>query len=263
MVLSYHDFGAHDIFDDNEDMYDLNYQFQFAQETPLGCLQSDSVFDKDGEEHNITITKELPYCMVEFNTNDGVKVSSEKIVSNVDMGFALDREKVSVSEDYQTENWRTESVVDSTRAGHLSFTNETVISSGGISVGFGAKISKNFKINDYSAAVNWQVDENSTYTAKMMNKCNQMVFTCVKKVSTDLEVAGRLEYDSSIEATDLSFGAKFPIFGGLSHMLIAREGTKLLYSNKLSDNVSAGLSLNIPVKGGLAGITHGFRLAFS
>jgi len=264
MVLSYQDFGAHDIFDDNEDMYDLNYKFQFERETPVGCFQSENVFDKEGEEHNITIAKGyLPYCQMEFATNEGLKINSENLVSNVDLGLALNREKVSVSEDYQTESFRTESRVDSTRSGDISFTNETVISRGGISVGFGAEFSKNFKINDYSTAVNWQVDEKSTYTAQMKNKCNEMVFTCVKKVCSDMEVAGRLKYDSTIEATELSFGAKFPIFGGLTHMLIERENTKLLYSNKLSDSVTAGLSLNFPVKGGFPGITHGFRIAFS
>jgi len=263
MVLSYKDFGTHDIFDDKNNKYDLNYEFQFVQETPLGSLQSDNVFDKEGEKHNIKITKDFANCKVEYKTDGGLKINSEWLASNVDLGIALDRGTLSVSEDYKAENWRTKTKVDSTFQGELSFTNETVISSAGISVGIGAKVGKNFKISDYSTAVNWQVDENSTYTAHMKNKCDEMVFTCVRKVSTDTEVAGRLKYDCGARKTDLKFGAKFPIFGGLSHMLWGTQAAKLLYFKKLSDNVSGEVSLNVPVRGGYAGITHGFRLAFS
>jgi len=264
MVLKYKDFGKNDIFDKKK--YNLKNEYRVKRKSDFGLLQGDSVFDNEGGSHKIKITKDdIAKCEVEFVTDGTLKIKSDKLISNTVLGIELKKEKEtgSFSGEYIMENLRTKTTLDATRKGGLSLTNETIISSDGLSVGFQVKVDKTASDYDYNAAVNWEVDESSTYTAHTENKCDNLLFTCVKKVGTSSEVAGRLAFDCDKRKTELNFGAACPLFGGRSQWLLGSEAVKLLYSKKLSDNVQGEFAVNFPVSRGFAGITHGFRLAFS
>jgi len=264
MVLAYEDFGNNEIFDD--DLYDLKQEYIVTRESNFGCLESESIFDKDGGNHEIKITKnDIANSKVEFSTSGKLEINSDKLVSNMELGAVFDKgeETLSLSGDYVMEQWRTKTTIDASAKGVLGLSNETVISSDGVSVGISFQVDKTASISEYNAAVSWEVDESATYTTQTVNNCKSMLFTCVKKVGTDTEVAGRLTYDFDREVTDMSLGAKFPVLGGLSQWLLESTTAKLLYSKKLSENVNGEFAVNMPIGRGLAGITHGFRLSFS
>jgi len=264
MVISYQDFGDNIIF--NEDSYDLKNEYRVTKKNDFGLLQGVSVFGEDGGNHEIKITKDdIASCKVEFSTAGCLEIESDKLVANMEMGAVLQKDPgtISVSGDYVMENWRSKTTVDAALKGDLSLSNETVISSDGVSVGVSFKVDKTAGIVDYNAAVNWEVDENSTYSAHTEKMCDNLHFTCVKKVGAEAEVAGRLSFDCESRTTNLNFGAKNPLFGGHSQWLLGNKAIRLLYSKKISENVEGEFLVNYPVSRGFGGITHGFRLAFS
>jgi len=264
MVLSYSDFGNNAIFD--EDLYALKNEYRVTKENKFGSLQGDSVFDDEGGNHKVSIAKDdIANCKVEFSTDGVFSINSDKLISNTALGVEVqtDKRSVSISGDYTADQWRAKATIDASAKGELSLSNEAVISSDGISVGISFQVDKAASISDVNAAVSWDVNESATYTAQTENNCKNMLFTCVKKVGTDAELAGRLSYDFDHELPELSFGAKCPLLGGNSQWLLGSRAAKLLYSKKLSENVEGEFAVNFPVARGFAGMTHGFRLAFS
>jgi len=264
MVLAYGDFGNNDIFDD--DLYDLKNEYQFTSESDFGCLHGDSVFDDEGGNHEIKITKkDIASSTVEISTKGSLTVTNDKLISNMELGAVFDRNpvSVSVSGDYVMEKWRTKTTIDATIKSGVLLSNETVISSDDVSFGISTQIDKTGSINDCNAAVSWKVDESSTYSVQTVDKGDKMLFTCEKKVGTDAEIAGRLTYDINRGSTELNFGGKTPLYGGQSQWLLGITSAKLLWTKKLSENVEGQFAFRIPVNRGFAGISHGFRLAFS
>jgi len=264
MVLSYENFGDNIILD--EDSYDLKTEYRASRKSNFGLLQGDCVFNEDSGSYTINITKEdIANCRVEFNTDGSLEVESDKLISDMKLGAVLEKApgSISVSGDYAMENVRSKNTLEATLKGNLSLTNESVISSDGVSVGVSFKVDKDQGIVDYNAAVNWEVDESSTYTAHTEKKCDKLHFTCAKKVGTDSEVAGRMTFDCESHSTTLNFGARYPLFGGRSRWLLGNKTMSLFYSRKLSENVEAEFAVNYPVIRGFGGMTHGFRLAFS
>jgi len=268
MVLAYEDLGDNVIFDKDKKKYNLKNEYRVTKKSAFGTLQGDSVFSADGEKHKIKITKDdIANCKVEFSTDGRVKIKSGKLISNMELEAVLkkDKETASFSGDYITETWRSKLSVDATLNGNISLCSESVIACEGLSVGVTAKVDNTLSLVDYNTAINWDVDENTTYTAHTEEACDKLNFTCVKKVGADAELAGRLTFNCNNTiglTTDLNFGAKFPLFGGNSQWLLGSKAMNLFYSKKLSDNVEGGLSVNIPMRR-FAGISHGFRLAFS
>jgi len=263
MVLKYKDFGKNDIFDQKK--YNLKKEYRVTRKSDFGLLQGDSVFDTEGGSHKIKVKKnDIAKCEVEFSTDGSLKINNDNLVSNTVLGIELKKEKEtgSISADYTMENFRSKLALDAEK-GVASLSSETIVASDGLSVGFQIKVDQTANVCDYNAAVNWEVDENSTYTAHTESKCDKLLFTCVKKVGTDSEVAGRLTYDCNQRKSELNFGAACPFFGGQSQWLLGSEAAKMLYSKKLSDNVEGEFAVNFPVSRGLAGMTHGFRLSFS
>jgi len=268
MVLAYKDLGDHVIFDKDKKKYDLKNEYRMTKKSTFGTIQGDSVFSVDGENHKIKITKEdVASCKVEFSTDGRMKIKSDKLISNMELEAVLKKKgTASFSGDYITESWRSKISVDATLNGDLSLSSEAVLACEGLSVGVCAKVDNTPSLVDYNTAINWEVDENTTYTAHTEDTCDKLNFTCVKKVGADAELAGRLTFicNNTIGlTTDLHFGAKFPLYGGTSQWLLGSKAMNLFYSKKLSDNVEAGLSVNYPVSRGFGGISHGFRLAFS
>jgi len=264
MVLAYEDFGDNEIFDD--DLYDLKEEYKVTRESKFGCIESNSIFDDEGVNHEIQITKnEIANSKVEFSTSGKLEITSDNLVNNMELGAVFDKGEgtLSLSGDYVREQWRTKTTIDTSHRGLLGLSNETVISSDGVSVGISFQVDKTLNVSDYNAAVSWEVDENSTYTTQTENNCKNMLFTCVKKVGEKTEVAGRLTYDLDRQLTEMSLGAKYPLLGGQSQWLLGSTDAKLLYSRNLSENVKGEFAVNMPIGGGLAGITHGFRLSFS
>jgi len=266
MVLAYGDLGSNDIFDD--DLYDLKNEYRFTNESELGCLQGDSVFDDEGGNHEIKITKkDIANCTVDISTDGSLEITSDKLISNSELGVVFgsgdDPASVSVSGEYIMENWRTKATVDTSIKGGVGLSNETVLSCDDISFGVSVQIDKTSSISDFNAACSWKVNESSTYSIQTVDTSDKMQFTCVKKVGTDAEIAGRLTYDTNRRITELSFGGRNPLYGGQSQWLLGSTAAKLLYTKKLSENVEGEFAVSIPVSRGFAGITSGFRLSFS
>jgi len=264
MMKSYVNLGKNDIFD--EDKYDLKHAFRATKESDYGTLQLETVFGDDGAEHNMTLKKEdIAKCKLDLSTKEGtMELSSDKLVGNLGLSVLLQKEPgtVSLSGDYATENLRSKTTLDATMKGEVSLSNETVIGSDGLSVGFNIEVDKTGTV-DYNAILNLEVDESSTYSVETEHQLDMINFTSAKRVGEGTEVAGRLTLDCIRWSTELNLGGKYSFLGGQSQWLLGRENAKLLYSKQLSENVKGELSVNLPVRRAGMGITHGFRLSFS
>jgi len=235
---------ACDIF--KSDNYNLNRTVQITASTDVGKFKTKSVLDGKALKTKLTINKSVPsvgdFEVVTCGKQISVEVKNRELLKGTDL-IAMR----SMTGDLEA---RAENKSDTASAkcsmkmagGNIAAKASGVVGFDGVSVGVQAEFapgeSMSNVVRDYNAAVDWQVDENTTYSLKTSNCCDVLEATFHKQMCNNTQIASRMNYNFLLKTKEVAVGTKVQYGGGdLYATYDSKCLASFLYKRKLSEAI--------------------------
>lgn len=241
---------AKDLFDKKK--YDLNKTVQISTKTKYGKVKSKTVLDSKKLKNKFTFNKTVDKVgdielttsgsdlNVEVTNADVLKNSTVTAACNLNSEYSLEVEYANGSKCGRVELSKGKGDLEASVTGTCEFDS--------VSVAVEAKFAPDEQFNvanlvkDYNAAVNWAVDDATTYSLKTSDRCDNVQATFTSGCCTNGMIAGRLNYDlllgrRSVEvASAMKYGS-----ANIQTMLDSDGQARFLYKRSMSDQVKASL----------------------
>merc|ERR1719300_581797 len=233
---------ANDIFDPTK--YALDRTFQITSASAFGKLKNKAQLTSKTLKHKLTFTKKMDKLgKVEVVTkgNDiSVEVTNSKLVDKTELSALLSstgKHEACCKHKSEFSSSMVEAKLE--LGGDMSATASGVVGYEGVCVGIEAEISPNDEmINDYNAAIDWQVDKSTNYSLVTSKRCDVIAATFLKRFSEEGQIATRLNYDFVLKTRNVDVGAQYKYGGGMLTGMLGSTGVaSLLYQRSLSDKV--------------------------
>lgn len=253
---------ANDIF--KQDNYCLNKTIQFTCKTDFGKFKKKTVLEDSKLKTKLTVNKSVDSVgdfEVTSSGNDlNVELTNKKLVDKTEFVLAG-----GTKGSYEaTAKYRSDNAVAKLNA-KLAKGEPTCMASGvvgydGVSVGISAEFAPNEDVanvvKDYNAAVDWQVDDKTTYSMKASDCCDKLEATFIKGISDNATLAAKMNYNFQLKSTSLSVGSELKYGGGTMSSTYDSKGLlSFLYKRKLSDAMTLSAAARYSMATGGAWLT--------
>merc|ERR1719273_2302580 len=130
--------------------------------------------------------------------------------------------------------------------GEMAATASGCVGYDGVSVGLELQMepgNEDNLVKEYNAAVNWAVDDDTTYSLKTSRCCDAVTATFWKRYSPTGQIAGRLNYDFLLKKREVEVGTQLEYGSGTISAMLAQNGrASFLYKRALSDTVKGSMA---------------------
>jgi len=250
----YEDIGdANEIFDN----FQLDRTFQVTSKGKFGKLKSKTVLTDKKLKNKVTFTKQIEKLgNVEVVTNGSdlsVEVTNKNLMDKMEIsGLGSSTGKNEATLKYNSEFFSGMCATKLDMKGDTSATISGVVGIDGVSVGIEAALSPSDELNnDYNAAIDWQVDKDTTYSLKTSNRCDEITASFWHRFAPKGEIATRMNYNFGVKSRSVDVAASYGYGQGTFRAMLASSGVaSFLYKKPLSTNVKMQCAVDYKLSGG-------------